>query len=48
MLLERAEKFGKELWGMDEEIVFSILLRRNETKGTGTQQGQQEKGQRSL
>jgi hypothetical protein len=41
MLLERAENFGKELRGMNEEIVFSISLWRNETKGTGTQQDQQ-------
>jgi len=41
MFLERAEKFRKELRGMNEEIVFSIPLWRNETKGTGTQQDQQ-------
>jgi len=48
MLLERAAKFRKKLRGMNDEIVFAVPPRLNETKGTGTQQDQQQKGQDSL
>ncbi|MDD4998269.1 MAG: hypothetical protein PHI99_08965 [Syntrophales bacterium] len=48
MLLERTAKFRQELRGMNDEIVFAVPRRLNETKGTGAQQDQQQKGQDSL